>query len=120
MRLLYHPDSKDISLASVLYALGDPVRLEIVRILATKGEQPCAGFDFAIVGNTQKAIAKSTMSHHFRVLRESGVLSCRKHGTQHLNSLRREELDAMFPGLMAAVLQAAAQSPALLPVVSKP
>jgi DNA-binding transcriptional ArsR family regulator len=121
MRLLYHPDSKDISLAGVLYALGDPVRLEIVRLLATKGEQPCAGFDFAIVsGNTQKAIAKSTMSHHFRVLRESGVLYCRKEGTQHLNSLRREELDAMFPGLMAAVLEAAQKSPSLLPVVNKP
>lgn len=121
MRLLYHPDCKDISLAGVLYALGDPVRLEIVRLLATKGEQPCAGFDFVIVsGSTQKAIAKSTMSHHFRVLRESGVLYCRKEGTQHLNSLRREELDAMFPGLMAAVLEAAQKTPSLLPVVSKP
>lgn len=138
MRLLYHPDCKDISLAGVLYALGDPVRLEIVRLLATKGEQPCAGFDFAIVsGSTQraigqspapaegcpkgyKAIAKSTMSHHFRVLREAGVLYCRKEGTQHLNSLRREELDALFPGLMAAVLQAAQKSPSLLPVLNKP
>jgi DNA-binding transcriptional ArsR family regulator len=97
MRLLYHPDRKDISLAGVLYALGDPVRLEIVRRLATKGEQPCAGFNFAI--------AKSTMSHHFRILRESGVLYCRKEGTQHLNSLRREDLDTLFPGLLAAVLQ---------------
>jgi DNA-binding transcriptional ArsR family regulator len=108
MRLLYHPDQKDISLAGVLYALGDPIRLEIVRLLATKGEQPCSGFDFAI--------AKSTMSHHFRVLRESGVLYCRKEGTQHLNSLRREDLDTLFPGLMEAVLQAAQKSPSLLPV----
>ncbi|AFZ21025.1 ArsR/SmtB family transcription factor [Allocoleopsis franciscana] len=102
MRLLYHPDPKDISLAGVLYALGDPVRLEIVRRLATKGEQPCAAFDLAI--------ARSTMSHHFKVLRESGVLYCRKEGTQHLNSLRREDLDALFPGLLEAVLQAAPQS----------
>jgi DNA-binding transcriptional ArsR family regulator len=103
MRLLYHPDPKDISLAGVLYALGDPVRLEIVRRLATKGEQPCAALDLAI--------ARSTMSHHFKVLRESGVLYCRKEGTQHLNSLRREDLDALFPGLLDAVLQAAPQSP---------
>lgn len=100
MRLLYHPDKKDISLPSVLYALGDPVRLEMVKCLAAKGEQPCAALDFAI--------AKSTMSHHFRVLRESGVIYCRKEGTQHLNSLRREDLDALFPGLLDAVLQAAA------------
>lgn len=112
MRLLYHPDRKDISLAGVLYALGDPVRLEIVKRVATTGEQPCAAFDFAI--------AKSTMSHHFKVLRESGVLYCRKEGTQHLNSLRREDLDALFPGLLDAVLQAAQQSPSLLPSVNKP
>ncbi len=114
MRLLYHPDRKDISLAGVLYALGDPVRLEIVKLLATKGEQPCAAFDFAIAsGTAQRAIAKSTMSHHFRVLRESGVLYCRKEGTQHLNSLRREDLDALFPGLLDVVLKAAQQSPSL-------
>jgi len=119
MRLLYHPDQKDITLAGILYALGDPVRLEIVRLLATKGEQPCAAFDFAIAsGTAQKAIAKSTMSHHFRVLRESGILYCRKEGTQHLNSLRRDDLDALFPGLLDAVLQAAQQSPS--PYISHP
>ena len=108
MRLLYHPDRKDISLAGVLYALGDPVRLEIVRRLATKGEQPCAAFDLAIPsGTAQKAIAKSTMSHHFKVLRESGVLYCRKEGTQHINMLRTEDLEALFPGLLDAVLRSA-------------
>lgn len=99
MRLIYHPDKKDISLVGVLYALGDPVRLEIVKRLAIKAEQPCVALDVAI--------AKSTMSHHFRVLRESGVIYCRKEGTQHLNSLRREDLDALFPGLLDAVLLAA-------------
>jgi DNA-binding transcriptional ArsR family regulator len=99
MRLLYHPDRKDISLEGVFYALGDPVRLKIVKRLAIKGEQPCAALDFAV--------AKSTMSHHYRVLRESGVIYCRKEGTQHLNSLRREDLDALFPGLLDVVLQSA-------------
>ena len=102
MRLLYHPDQKDISLAGVLYALGDPVRLEIVTRLAKKGEQPCAALAVSV--------AKSTLSHHFKVLRESGVLYCRKEGTQHLNSLRREDLEARFPGLLDTVLQAVEKS----------
>ena len=104
MRLLYHPDIKDISLAGVLYALGDPVRLEIVKQLAQKGELSCAALAMPV--------AKSTLSHHFKVLRESGVLYCRKEGTQHMNSLRREDLDDRFPGLLDTVLQAAFRSSA--------
>lgn len=100
MRLICHPNQKDISLPGVLYALGDPVRLEIVKCLAENGELTCAALEVPI--------AKSTLSHHFRVLRESGILYCRKEGTQHFNSLRREELDALFPGLLATVLRAAA------------
>ncbi len=99
MKFLYHPDRKDISLPGVLYALGDPVRLEIVRLLSTQGEQCCAGFDFAI--------AKSTMSNHFKILRESGVVLTRKEGTQHINRLRREDLEELFPGLLDAVLRSA-------------
>ncbi len=99
MKFLYHPDRKHISLAGVLYALGDPVRLEIVRLLATKGEHCCADFDFAI--------AKSTMSNHFKILRESGILLTRKEGTLHMNTLRREDLEALFPGLLYAVLLSA-------------
>jgi DNA-binding transcriptional ArsR family regulator len=98
MRLLYHPAQQDISLAGVLYALGDPVRLEIVKRLATGEELPCCALEVPI--------AKSTLSHHFRVLREAGVLHCRKEGTQHMNSLRREDLEARFPGLLATILRA--------------
>ncbi|MEH2403830.1 MAG: helix-turn-helix domain-containing protein [Nostoc sp.] len=103
MRFLYHPDKKNISLPGVLYALGDPVRLEIVRLLATEGEQCCAKFDFAI--------AKSTMSNHFKILRESGIVFTRKEGTQHINILRREDLEMLFPGLLDAVLKAAQPLP---------
>ncbi len=99
MKLFYQPDLKDISLAGVLYALGDPIRLEIVKRLAVEGEKPCAALDCSI--------AKSTMSHHFRILREAGVLSCRKEGTQLFNSLRRDDLELLFPGLLTAVLGAA-------------
>jgi DNA-binding transcriptional ArsR family regulator len=110
MRLLYHPDQKDISLAGVLYALGDPVRLEIVKRLAAGGELPCCALDCAIASeesSSPRLIAKSTMSHHFRVLRESGVLYARKEGTQHINSLRRNDLDMLFPGLLDSVLRSA-------------
>jgi DNA-binding transcriptional ArsR family regulator len=106
MKFLYHPDRKNISLPGVLYALGDPVRLEIVRRLATRGEQCCADFDFAM-STTGKAYAKSTMSNHFKILRESGVVLTHKEGTQHINRLRREDLEALFPGLLEAVLKSA-------------
>ena len=98
MKLLYHPDCSQISLAGVLYALGDPVRLQIVQQLAADGELTCNAFDCDV--------AKSTLSHHFKILRESGVLYSRKEGTQHINSLRRDELQELFPGLLDAVLQA--------------
>jgi DNA-binding transcriptional ArsR family regulator len=94
---MYYPDRQQITLSGVLYALGDPIRLEIVRQLAAKGEQNCCDFEFAI--------ARSTMSHHFKILRESGVILSRKSGTQHLNSLRQQDLDERFPGLLTAVLQ---------------
>jgi DNA-binding transcriptional ArsR family regulator len=97
MKLLHHPAKQDISLAGVLYALGDPVRLEIVKQLAANGETPCGAFDLAV--------AKSTLSHHFKLLRDAGVLHCRKDGTSHLNSLRREDLNDRFPGLLDAVLR---------------
>ena len=86
-----------MTLAGVLYALGDPIRLEIVRLLATEGELSCSAFDLAV--------AKSTMSHHFKLLRDAGILYCRKQGTQHLNSLRCEDLEACFPGLLETVLK---------------
>ena len=99
MKLLYHPEPTQISLAGVLYALGDPVRLQIVQQLGAAGELTCNAFDCEV--------AKSTLSHHFKVLRESGVIRSRKEGTQHINSLRRQELNILFPGLLDAVLQAA-------------
>ena len=104
MRPVYHPDRKDITLAGVLYALGDPIRLEIVKLLATQGELPCAAFELSV--------AKSTMSHHFKLLREAGILYCRKQGTQHMNSLRCEDLEACYPGLLDTVLKSAERSAA--------
>lgn len=90
------PAREQITLTDVLYALSDPTRLAIVRSLSGGAEMMCGDFKFAI--------AKSTLSHHFRILRDSGVIFTRPNGTQNLNSLRRDDLDARFPGLLSAVL----------------
>ncbi len=109
MRLIQHPNPEQISLSDVLYALGDPVRLEIVRRLAIDGERPCA----CLCAGVDAKIAKSTMSHHFRILRAAGVIFTRKDGTQLLNSLRRDDLERLFPGLLDIVVNAtAADAPA--------
>ena len=99
MRALKHPNLSDISVEHVLHALSDPIRLEIVRQIARQGECSCNAVDCGR--------AKSSMSHHFRVLRDGGVIRTRNEGTVHMNALRRDELDARFPGLLGAVLAAA-------------
>ena len=83
----------------MLHALSDPMRLRIVAELARGEERTCKSFDLPVV--------KSTCTHHFRVLREAGVLRQRLIGTTRVNTLRREDLDARFPGLVDSVLQAA-------------
>ena len=98
MRKLFQPEIKDISLTNVLYALSDPNRLQIVRTLAESENLGCNKFDLMI--------AKSTQSHHFKVLREAGVTETRIEGTQHYIYLRRDDLEIRFPGLLQAVLNA--------------
>ena len=98
-RALHHPPADSLELTGVLHALSDPVRLEIVRALASEGcELRCGAFDLPVT--------KSTRTHHFRVLRESGVIEQLAVGTAVVNRLRRDDLDARFPGLMASVLSA--------------
>lgn len=96
---LHHPPREDLELTAVLHALSDPQRLLVVRALA---ESPvprrCGSFGLSIT--------KSTATHHFRVLREAGVIEQFEEGTARLNVLRREDLDARFPGLLDAVLEA--------------
>jgi len=96
---LSHPAPVEIELAAVLHALSDPIRLRIVAGLAAGEELSCKAFALPVV--------KSTCTHHFRVLREAGVIRQRVEGTTRMNSLRREELDRRFPGLLDAVLSAA-------------
>ncbi|MFC6882747.1 MULTISPECIES: ArsR/SmtB family transcription factor [Actinomadura] len=94
-----HPERDQILLENVLTALGNPLRLRIVRVLADAGERNCG----TILG---KEISKSTLTHHWRVLRDSGVIWQRPSGRENLLSLRREDLDARFPGLLNALLNA--------------
>jgi DNA-binding transcriptional ArsR family regulator len=93
----------------VLQALADPARMAIVRGLAESGgARSCGSFELAIT--------KSTLSHHFRVLREAGIIEQRHEGTRKLTTLRREELDAVYPGLLGSVLRAAeASAPVVVP-----
>jgi DNA-binding transcriptional ArsR family regulator len=95
---LTHPERGEIELAAVLHALSDPVRLRIVAALAAGEERTCKSIDLPVV--------KSTCTHHFRVLREAGVIRQRQEGTARLNSLRRDDLEFRFPGLLDAVLVA--------------
>ena len=97
---LHHPTREEIQLPAVLHALSDAQRLHIVRELAADSEpRPC--------GTIEMEVTKSTMTHHFRVLREAGVIRQERRGTTKLTSLRREDLDARFPGLLEAVLSSA-------------
>jgi DNA-binding transcriptional ArsR family regulator len=91
------PTRKELLLTAVLYALSDEIRMGIVRQLAAKGEQACGVFEVDR--------PKSSLSHHFRVLRESGIVATRKEGKTLLNTLRSDDLEARFPGLLKAVLK---------------
>jgi DNA-binding transcriptional ArsR family regulator len=95
---LPHPAPDEIELPAVLHALSDPVRLLIVKTVADGREWTCNSLELPV--------SKSTCTHHFRVLREAGVIRQRVDGTTKLNSLRREDLEARFPGLIDAVLEA--------------
>ena len=99
MRTFKHPVPSDFILERLLYALSDPVRLEIVRYLAGVTEASC--------GELDGGRPKSSMSHHFRVLRDSGLVHTRNIGTTHMNSLRTQELNQRFPGLLDCILSQA-------------
>lgn len=107
VRELPHPAREEIRLETVLHALADPMRLRIVTTLDTFGEGEGLGATCSQVG---LPVSPSTLTHHFRVLRESGVINQCYRGTAKINCLRRTDLDALFPGLLDAVLTAAART----------
>ena len=92
-----HPARDELELGAVLHALSDPMRLKIVAALAAaECEHTCGSFDLPVT--------KSTCTHHFKVLREAGIIRQHKEGTARLNTLRHEDLEARFPGLLKTIL----------------
>ena len=89
-----HPPVGAIDLATVMRTVGDPLRLDIVRLLADDRERPCSEVSEAL------DLPASTASYHLRLLREAGVTRTRAVGVQRLIGLRRDDLDARFPGLL--------------------
>jgi DNA-binding transcriptional ArsR family regulator len=98
---LHHPAAEEIDLPSLLHALSDPMRLEIVRSLAccSAGELACNAIPLPVT--------KATASHHFKVLRLAGVIEQHDQGTRRISCLRRDDLERRFPGLLDSVLRAA-------------
>ncbi|MEU3777285.1 helix-turn-helix domain-containing protein [Streptomyces sp. NPDC032472] len=93
---LTHPDADRLELAEVLAALGHPVRLEIVRKLASGAESYC--------GEVVPDLPRSSVTHHLKTLRESGVICQRPQGRKLYLTLRRDDLERRFPGLLELVL----------------
>ncbi|WP_328538552.1 ArsR/SmtB family transcription factor [Streptomyces sp. NBC_00344] len=91
-----HPEVSQVGLQSVLEAMVDPVRRSIVTQLDAAGEDlTCGSFDIPV--------SKSTATHHFKVLREAGLIRQYYVGTSRMNALRRGEMDETFPGLLDAL-----------------
>ncbi|WP_433182671.1 ArsR/SmtB family transcription factor [Actinoallomurus sp. CA-150999] len=98
MRDAFHADPTDVTLAAALNGLSDPLRLRIVDLLSRNGETECSAIYHEL------GISKSNASHHFRILRECGLLRRTHEGQRQSARLRTEEFEARFPGLLAAVL----------------
>jgi DNA-binding transcriptional ArsR family regulator len=98
VKKLSHPEKKDLDLCKILDALSDPLRLAIVRQIWEQGECKCCSFT--------EPKAKSTRSHHFKVLRESGIIMTRITGTEFGLSIRKDEIDERFPGLLDSIFSA--------------
>ena len=96
MDALRHPATDEIQLVDVFAALGHPVRLEIVRALASGEERFC--------GEILPDEPKSSMTHHWRALRETGVIHQRRDGRRFYLTLRRDDLETRFPGLIGIAL----------------
>ncbi|HEV7656188.1 MAG TPA: helix-turn-helix domain-containing protein [Mycobacteriales bacterium] len=98
-RELTHPPLTEVELTAVLFALSDPARLDLVRLIARSGPQTVANCQVV-----DPDAPKSTFSHHLKTLREAGLVRNEPAGRQRMISLRRDEVDARFPGLLDSVL----------------
>jgi DNA-binding transcriptional ArsR family regulator len=103
MKPLFHPAIEDVTVEGILHVLSDPVRVAIFADLVNSGcPQTCSNF----LQVSQKAIPKSTLSQHFKALREAGLVRGERHGVEMQNYSRCGEIDKRFPGLIAAIVKA--------------
>lgn len=103
MRPLFHPSIGDVTVEGILHALSDPVRVAIFADVAGSGcSQNCSNF----LKVREKAIPKSTLSQHFKALREAGLIRGERRGVEMHNTSRCQEIDQRFPGLIAAIVKA--------------
>ena len=103
MRPLIHPEIADVPVEAILHALSDPVRVAIyAEIVGQECSQSCSTFLHA----TDKPIPKSTLSQHFKILREAGLIRAERRGVEMHNTSRWAEVETRYPGLLVAIAQA--------------
>lgn len=109
MRPLFHPAIEDVRPEAILHALADPVRAAIfARIMGAGFVEACS----AVSAVGDRVIPKSSLSTHFKVLREAGLIRSERHGVEMRNHSRYDEVNARFPGLLVAIINAYARSSA--------
>ncbi len=111
-----HPRLEDVALPAILHALADPARLQIVAALA--GDREAGGDGLSCSEAACPELARATMSNHFTILRSAGLIESRKAGVRVVNRLRREEVEAHFPGLLEVVLRAGKAAEAPSPAIA--
>ena len=103
MRPLFHPSIEDVTVEAILHALSDPARVAIfAQIVGSGCPQTCSGF----AQISEKAIPKSTLSQHFKALREAGLIRGERIGVEMRNTSRCAEIEKRFPGLIMAIVKA--------------
>ena len=103
MRPLFHPSIQDVTVEAILHALSDPVRVAIFADIAGSNcSQTCSSF----LHISDRDIPKSTLSQHFKVLRDAGLIHSERHGVEMRNTSRCAEIDQRFPGLIQAIVNA--------------
>jgi DNA-binding transcriptional ArsR family regulator len=103
MRPLIHPSADDITVEAILHALSDPARVAIfAQVVGSECPQSCSDFAKILEG----VIPKSTLSQHFKVLRESGLIRSERRGVEMHNTSRCAEIERRFPGLVSAITRA--------------
>jgi DNA-binding transcriptional ArsR family regulator len=103
MRPLFHPSVEDFTVEAILHALSDPVRVAIfAEIVGSHCSRNCSNF----LKVSEKTIPKSTLSQHFKALREAGLIRGERRGVEMRNTSRCSEVDKRFPGLIAAIVKA--------------